>query len=77
MQRLLVGWSGVRTGGKGGNTCFLPQSKVHEFVEDVHRGRTGEFLDHFQPETNGIPQPWEQHILRFFNDSSMAVNKYP
>jgi hypothetical protein len=53
----------------GGNTCFLPQSKVNEFVDDVHRGRSGEFLDHFQPETNGIPWPCEQHILRFFNDS--------
>jgi hypothetical protein len=24
MQRLLVGWSGVRIGGKEGDTCFLP-----------------------------------------------------
>jgi hypothetical protein len=54
----------------GGNTCFLPQSKVNEFVDDVHWGRTGKFLDYFQPETNGIPQPWEQYVLWFFNDSS-------
>ena len=53
----------------GGNTCFLPQSEVNEFVEDVRRGRRGEFLDHFQPETNGIPQPWEtahSSILQWF-----------
>jgi hypothetical protein len=70
-------WRKDRLKGGGGNTCFLPQSKVNEFVDDVHRGGTGEFLDHFQPETKGIPQPWEQHILHFFNDSSTAVNKYP
>ena len=64
MQELLVGWSGVsKGGGMCGNTCFLPKSKVNEFVDDVHRGRTGEILDHFQPETNGILRPWEQHIL--------------
>jgi hypothetical protein len=37
-------WSAERWG----NTCFLPQSRVNEFVYDVHTGRTGKFLDHFQ-----------------------------
>jgi hypothetical protein len=47
----------------GRNICFLPKSEVNEFVDDVHWGRTGKFQDYFQPETNGIPQPWEQYIL--------------
>jgi hypothetical protein len=47
--------SGVQKGGGEGRGEYL-FSRVNEFLDDVHRGGTGKFLDHFQPATNGVPR---------------------
>lgn len=60
---MISGWLVCSEGQK--LLSVLPESQVNHLVDDVPRGRKGDFLDTLvHPEINGIPWQLEQQILQ-------------